>query len=590
MILRGVVIYNIAQEAAGCTLGMAATAVQQDASILGLICALTGCTYLARRYWLQLPLLVFSIILLLSYAIDTLITQALIQRLYLFDLLKFGKELNGIFRFIEVFLTTKKGEISLVFTIIAVVILTPTLLPRSYRPHLAIGYFIVAVVLALVGQWRPVTTQYIHYDLLQNFIAANLDLGTDRPYSKAYAERIVAEYTPSKATCLPGQSQHPNIIILAVESLSMYHSMLFGGMRNLTPHLDTIARDHTWFSNFIANGFTTDMGLIAMITGRPPIPAIGRYQSIDAFGGFADPQGALPDLLRPAGYSTRFFTTGDLGFLDKTSWLKALHFDGWEGAEQPFYNGWKRYLFNAAEDKALYQRVLQWLDQRDSEQPFMAFLLTVSTHPPFINPRNDQSDEEGAFRYADDQIGLFYDELKNRGFFNNGILLITGDHRSMTPLHTAEQTRFGDSALARVPFVMVTDLPLIRSRVSNLFQQTDIPSSLADLTQTRACRTPAQGTFLSTMPLPASYALHVRGDRRNEIDVFFNNQQAQIVLDGDRSHWSGPKPVEWRTIFDDIILDRIKRGALTENWIDIMLKLRTPQPIKVPEAPASAHP
>src|SRR5262249_3092364 len=149
------------------------------------------------------------------------------------------------------------------------------------------------------------------------------------------------------------------------------------------------------------------------------------------------------------GYSAHFFTTGDLGFLDKSKWLKTLHFDSWEGAEQPFYNGWKRRHFNAAEDKALYERFLQWLDARDGDAtPWFAYVLTVSTHPPFINPETDQPDEPGAFRYADKEIGMFYDELTKRGFFHNGVLMISGDHRSMSPLFAREQARFGDSALA----------------------------------------------------------------------------------------------------------------------------------------------
>ena len=57
-------------------------------------------------------------------------------------------------------------------------------------------------------------------------------------------------------------------------------------------------------------------------------------------------------------------TTGDLAFLDKTSWLRSLHFDHFEGAENAFYDGWKRRHFNAAEDKALYLRFLQWMDER----------------------------------------------------------------------------------------------------------------------------------------------------------------------------------------------------------------------------------
>jgi hypothetical protein len=109
---------------------------------------------------------------------------------------------------------------------------------------------------------------------------------------------------------------------------------------------------------------------------------------------------------------------------------------------------------------------------------------------------------------------------------------------------------------------VATDLPLARGEITGMFQQTDIVSSLADLVQAQACRTLGQGVFLRATPIPTTYALHARGDKRSEIDVFFENQQAQIVLDGDHSYWKGPKPAEWNTIFNGIMLDRIRRSNI----------------------------
>ncbi|MGH8122198.1 MAG: LTA synthase family protein [Rudaea sp.] len=410
---------------------------------------------------------------------------------------------------------------------------------------------------ALLGRWQPTTMKYIHYELLQNLLSLNLDLGISRPYSNAFVERITKEYVAPSSMCEPGQAKHPNIIILAVESLSLHQSLLFGGFRDLTPHLDAIARSHAYFPGFIANGFSTEGGMIAILTGH--LPVMGRYQSPNTFLEYSEPHGSMPDLLRASGYSTHFFTTGDLGFLNNAQWLKNIGFDTWEGAEAPFYQGWKRRHFGAAEDKALYLRFLQWFNQHDQTQPFMSFLMTLSTHPPFIDPRSDTPSEEGVFQYADEQIGMFYSELQKRDFFHNGVLLISGDHRSMTPIMAAELKRFGDTALARTPLVVATDLPLAHGEVHGAFQQTDILPSLADLIQKDSCHSPAQGLFLRQKPVPPTYSLHVRGDKRDQIDVFFDDQQGEVILDGDNSHWLGPKPADWQQIMDGILLDRIAR-------------------------------
>jgi hypothetical protein len=590
--LRGAVLFGITQGLADCPVCMGATAMQQDASLLAWLLGFTGAAFAFRRYALQLSWLLLSVALIFVVAIDVAVTKTLTQRLYLFDLVKFGKELSAITQFAGIFLATAAGKLSLAIACVGALVLVLALLPRPHRPRWAAGCFVAAAALALLGQWQPPTMKYIHYELLSNLIAANLDLGVDRPYSEAFVNELKREYTPPSAVCADGQAQHPNLIIIAVESLSMHHSLLFGGFRDLTPHLDAIARAQTYFPDFVANGFTTDGGLIAMITGQTPIPTFGRYQSADAFGGFDDPAGALPDLVHPYGYTAHFFTTGDLGFLDKPKWLKSLHFDSWEGAEQPYYNGWKRRHFNAAEDKALYQRFLQWLDARgDATSPYLAFLLTVSTHPPFIDPRTDKPDEAGAFRYADEQIGMFYDELQKRGFFRNGILMISGDHRSMTPLLAPEQSRFGDSAMARTPFVVATDLPIARGAVPGKFQQTDIPPSIESLIGKQACRLPNQGNFLASPPQPAAYITHARGDKRDEIDVYFSDQQAEVVLDGDQSRWVGPQPANWQQIRDGILLDRVKRGAVDENIIEVLTQmLAPPKPASPPPPAAEAKP
>ncbi|TLY52850.1 MAG: LTA synthase family protein [Gammaproteobacteria bacterium] len=577
--LRAAVLYEVTDGLADCPICMAATAAQQDATLYALLLVFTGLAFLTRRYWLQLPWLLLSACLIFVYAIDATVTKTLTQRLYLFDVIKFGKELSAITRFSNIFLETAAGKLALAVALVGIAVLVLAALPRPSRPRMSIYCFVAAVPLALLGRWQPPTMQYIHNELLLNLLAANLNLGVDKPYSAVFERKIAEEYAPPQPLCEAGQALHPNVIVVAVESLSTHHSQLFGGFRDLTPRLDAMAREHTYFPDFIANGFTTDGGMIAMITGQSPIPQIGRYQSAEAFAGFDDPHGALPEIVHAQGYTAHFFTTGDLGFLDKSKWLKTLQFDSWEGAEQPFYEGWKRRHFNAAEDKALYLRFLQWLDARkDNAAPYLAYVLTVSTHPPFINPQTDQPDELGAFRYADAQLGMFYDELQKRGFFSNGILLVSGDHRSMSPLWAQEQQRFGSSALARTPFVVATDLPIARGAIASRFSQTDIAPSIADMTGAQSCRTPAQGVFLRAQPQAPQYITHVGGDRRNDVDIYFEQQRAKIALDGDATRWIGPQPENWRQIYDGILLDRMRRGAVNENIIDEIVRLRTPQP------------
>jgi lipoteichoic acid synthase len=583
--VRGGVVWRVMTGIAPCPVCMGATAMQQDCVLLGIFLGCTAGALLLRNYLLQIPFLLITSALVVVMAIDTIVLLTLTQRLYLFDVLKFGKELGAIVQFARIFLESTAGKITGLLSIGGLVLLACLFAPRPRRPKTALGLVVLGVLSIALGMWRPSTMSYIHYEILQNVLAANFDLSVDRPYTEHFAEQVKRDLKPQTPICVnrPGQIAHPNILFVLEESLSMHQSQLFGGMRDLTPNLDAIARQYTYIPDFYANGFTTDGGLIALINGRPPIPAVGRYESTEAFKGFENPTGAVPEVLHKVGYEVNFFTTGDLGFLDQVTWLRALHFDHFEGAENPFYDGMKRRHFNAAEDKALYQRFLQWMDGRTESSPWFAMLLTVSTHPPFINPETEQSDEPGVFRYADKQIGMLFDELNKRHFFDNGILLVSGDHRSMTPLFAQEQRKFGDSAMARVPMAIATNLPIKRGALSGTFQQTDLVPSLAYLTNSHSCRTEDQGLFLSDAPVPPTHVIHARGDKRDRLAVYFTDRagaahEGNIILDGDASRWIGDKPDDWQQIMLRVASDRIARGSDKENALDFLIDLYFPHP------------
>src|SRR5580765_3235522 len=261
--LRGAAVADMATGLTDCPWCMGATAIQQDADILALLLTFTGLSLLTARYWLQLPWLLLSVVLLLAYALDAILVKTLVQHLYWLDIVKLGKELDAIGRFGNVLLASNTGKLMLAGVVAGVVVLVLALLPRPRRPRLALACFVTAGLCFLVGLWSPMTMKYINYPLLQNFIAANLADSVDRHYSTAYADALHKQYVPPAPICEVGRGLRPNIIVIAVESLSMYHSKLFGGGDD-TPHLDAIARDNAYFPDFIANGFTTDSGLIAM--------------------------------------------------------------------------------------------------------------------------------------------------------------------------------------------------------------------------------------------------------------------------------------------------------------------------------------
>ncbi len=565
-VLRALKVEAVFGPNANCGGCMGRAAIGHDAWLLAL-----GLACVALGLWLQRGVLrglamLFAVLLLLLMLADFSIISVLNTRLYLLDVFKFGAEWDATERFARAILQQQPMLLP-GLALLGLGVLVLSLWPQPRRPRsarvLAVSGLLMLGVALGVGGAAPA---HVNGDSFMNLWQLHREQGVSRTYSPAFVQALEERLQEPALSCETGQAQRPRVLVLIWESLSTYHSALGrdAAETSWVPEFDAIARANTWFSAFHANGFTTDHGLIALIAGDYPVPQPGRYASLKAFAGFEDPATALPRQLREHGYWSGFFTTGDLGFLDKPSWFRALEFDHWEGAEHPFYEGMPRGPFAAAEDRALYQRTLQWMDSAP-EQPWLAFLLNVESHPPFLDRATGALGEEAAFRHADRAFGEFYRALEARGFFDDGVLIVLGDHRSMTPLWPQERARFGESALARVPMLVAGASGLPRGEIAAAFQQTDLLPSLRQLIAAEACHRSDQGRFLRADPQPPALVVHVRGDQRSRIDLYSAAGEGALLLRGDDSQLVGALPEDAQQFVDRLHAARARRGVLDSD-------------------------
>jgi len=425
--------------------------------------------------------------------------------------------------------------------------------------------WIVSLFLAIF-YLSSASTFNIHKWIYQNVFEYNFMLSD---LSTKYSPQLMANLTRAneldKKDCIPKSSGTKNIIVVAVESLSMYHSDFFSKLNNVTPNIDSIAKNNVSFSNFYANGFITEHGLIAIISGLPPINAPENYTLGGgvSFAGFFNTVDSLPKVLTKSGYTSEFLTTGNLKFDNKRKWLKSVGFNYIEGYEHPYYSHWERNnFFQAAPDEALYDRAMDRIFNQKRDKPYLMFIETVSTHHPYINPENNERSEFGAFKYADKALGQFYDHLKKGNFFDSGILIITSDHRSMTPLRKEELHQYGSvRAPARIPLIISfgKDVSYIETQP---FQQTDLYASIINYTSKKSCTSKWQGDLFVTPSIPPEFIIHQRGDNRNIISIFWQDRNLRIKLNGDKTdviNATIEKKVR-KELVDKINYERILRG------------------------------
>ena len=559
--LHALQLEDVVDAHAACRGCFVLSTLAHDAWLLALQFVLLALAAFAPWRWLRVAFGTLAALLLLASALDQLSLRLFTQRLYVDDVLRFASQTSSDWSVLRTLLVSANGIFYAAFGVLIATTVMGLIGAAQSAPRLARALLALAALWLVVALLARAPTRYVQNPLTWNLIEANLPQGSTRPYSQRFIDGELQTSQRVAQTCDAGvPSTRPNVVIVITESLSAYQSALLGGPQDWLPRLDALARTNHYFTHFYANGFNTIGGEVALLTGRPPLPQIGsqRYE-LAAFGADAN---TLPAIVHRAGYTAHYFTASDLDYEQSGTWLRELGFDSVEGSENAFYAGMPRGEFNAAEDAALFARFEQWLDQRHTAQPFAAVLLTVSSHPPFAHPRTGELDAQKTFAYMDEQLTGFHAQLLKRGFLDNGILLITGDHRSMTPLLPAEYRDFGSRALARIPLLVAgaVDMPRV---VDAAFSQSDLPASLAHLLGVAHCRSPFNGYFLAAQPQSPQFIVHARGDERDRVSVYAGSATADYLQDGDASRWLDTDLPQADLIAGWLVAQRVREAPTT---------------------------
>jgi len=520
---------------------------------------------LARVFTITLSKLfiVAFLVMVLAYAVDVAAYQFFITRLYARDIVTFSLEPRGVFSLVRTgwhVIGARAPWKLAIDAAVAVLLLRSCwlLLAGPVRSPLHSGY-LVGTALALVMFWRVPVPEYVYSfadrPLFENFIERNHNFYVRNTFSDAFRAQILAGPPPAM-DCEAGRGRRLDVILLIVESLSAYHSHFFSGVEDWTPNLDAIAKRETALTNFHANGWTTAGGLVSLLTGTLPLVPELRTSRTAAFtpiGGtslknYFDVHDGLPRALAEQGYVTEFVAPGDLTFVGQDKWLPTVGFQKIVSGDDPRFAAQKlRGPFNSVPDRLLYSVALDEAARMPADKPYFIVVQTFWSHRPFMDPSDDGklNGEERVFRDTDTQIGVLYDRLAAAGFFENGLLFITGDHRAMGPFRKAEFERFGASAAARVPGVIAThalDLPRV---LAQDFQQRDFPASIESLVSDRYCLAPLQGSFLSNPPRAPRCVLQARGEDRDLIFVKCGTAKGTVRATGDDTQFvSGAVPDE----------------------------------------------
>lgn len=216
-------------------------------------------------------------------------------------------------------------------------------------------------------------------------------------------------------------TQKPNIVIILMESMS---SALLG--KGYTPVLDSLKTQSLFFSNFYSAGIHTNHGMTATLYSFPALMKRNLMK-----GTVTPKRDGLPTVLKQNGWHNLFFMTHEAQYDNMNAFFRTNGYD--EIYAQEDYP--KEEIVNSfgVSDHFLFDFALGKLSNTATQQqPFMATLLTISNHPPYIIPDwfkpSSKEPETQIVEYADWCIGDFLSKAKKEKWYDNTVFVVLADH------------------------------------------------------------------------------------------------------------------------------------------------------------------
>lgn len=249
------------------------------------------------------------------------------------------------------------------------------------------------------------------------------------------------------------ENSQTNVIILQLES---FQTSVIGQRINgqeLTPNLNRLREEMLYFPNFYHQtheGRTSDAEFVVNSSLHPV--KSGSVYTQYTHNDFD----ALPQRLKQAGYDTAAMHAFRKDFWNRDEFYKNIGFNHFF-SESDYPD--EEIIGMALNDKDFFTTSVNLMDKLD--QPFYAFMVALTSHIPYDIPAQEKRlNLEGyedpllqnyyhTIHYVDAAVGLMVDQLKEKGTWDDSIIVFYGDHDSglTAPEDEMAQKADADSAV-----------------------------------------------------------------------------------------------------------------------------------------------
>jgi phosphoglycerol transferase MdoB-like AlkP superfamily enzyme len=346
----------------------------------------------------------------------------------------------------------------------------------------AVAGAIMAVTLGPVAS-RRIDMRGMDRNVITALIGDGLPRVPDRfPSVDWRASQFTAEGASEDLSRLSGIARGRNVVMVGLESTAAQYLAIYGSGIDVTPNLSALARQALVFDNAYAVYPESIKGLFSILCST--FPAFDSrpedYENLE--------WRSVAAVLAGAGYRTAMFHSGRFGYLGMES---IVGHSGFETLEDAGDIGGNHNSSFGVDEPATVSRMLAWIDALPRGQHFFLTYLPIAGHHPYATPEpgpfdgtSEINQYRNALHYGDVSLGALIDGLRKRGFEENTVWVIYGDHGEAFHQHEGNygHTFFLYEENVHVPFLIAAPgLMRKQERVRKVVSLVDTAPTILDL-------------------------------------------------------------------------------------------------------------
>ena len=246
-----------------------------------------------------------------------------------------------------------------------------------------------------------------------------------------------------------GSMKGKNVIILQLESLQEFVVNKKINGKEITPNLNKFINENIELSNMYMQSYsTTADSEFSTVTSLYPMENGMAYSKY-----YKNTYDNIFKMFHNAGYTTSYMHGNEGYFWNRSNVYKNMQVDNIELKDQ--FEDTSEEVMEYLSDELLYKQAVEKM--KNYQAPFVSFVVSASSHTGFtLDGLQDMSKvniDVGKYKntffgnylesanYADYAFGVFVQELKNAGLYDDSVIILYGDHNGLD-MYNAEMLDF----------------------------------------------------------------------------------------------------------------------------------------------------